>query len=249
MQDLFRARFQKYSNIELLKIIKRPDDYNPEAFSVAKEIIASRTITDEDNREAEIYFREIELKERAKREKIESYNKKLEDFLEPVIKPGSSIKAGKWLNLFLTLVAVQYLWYLFKAIKHFIQFYQYESLGFDLVMFSDYIILLYVPLVFYLLYKRKRWGWILLFADNLVSAFFLLCILPFQFVHNDTVRGNIASDLWTLFISIAFVAFLWREDIASYCGVDSMDKKKYAYRISILAVILSAGLLCLEFIG
>lgn len=44
----FKKKFSEYSNTELLKIIDNPDDYQTEAYEIAKTIFASRQLNVEE---------------------------------------------------------------------------------------------------------------------------------------------------------------------------------------------------------
>ena len=47
MNNEFYKRYEGYSNAELLKIIKRPEAYQPEAVQTANKILESRDVSEE----------------------------------------------------------------------------------------------------------------------------------------------------------------------------------------------------------
>ena len=241
MSNGFLNTFQQYSNVELLKIVKRPADYQPEAINAAAEILTSRNVSEQELNEVEFFYYNIDLKEQEKQEKLNAINDKVTDFLEPLLQPKTETNPGKWLNVFLLFIAIQYLWYIFKTVERFIDFYKNHYL-FDFTYAGDVLTLFYVPLVFYLLYKRKKWGWILLFADAAFSGSSLLSESWILFKYQDIHHGNVSTFLWSVFAEVALVIFLWRPEIADWFGIDEKEKKKFVIRIAAVVAALFAGM-------
>ena len=46
MKDDFLKNFENFSNIDLLKILARPENYESEAISTANEILSERSVTE-----------------------------------------------------------------------------------------------------------------------------------------------------------------------------------------------------------
>lgn len=245
MPNEFLNRFSNYSNVELLRIIKRPDDYQPDALKAAIEIIATRKVTDNDQKEVEEYYETIAQNDKKKREQFELLKKKANNLFEPILQPTSSITPSKWLNIFLLAVAAQFIWSFCMTIKSMISFYECIGCGFDITYLGSFLNLIYIPLVFYLFYKRNKWGWILLFGDNLFSVLSSLSQSYIFFKYQTIHQGDTGDFIWTLIIKSVFVVFLWREDIASYFNILPTDKKKYAFRIAGALLVLVAGLISL----
>jgi hypothetical protein len=88
--------------------------------------------------------------------------------------------------------------------------------------------LIYIPLILYLLYKKKRWGWILLFADNLIALILSLGESYFFFKYQAFHHGSTTSFLFFILVRAAFVFFLWRKPIADFFGVADKIKKDIA---------------------
>src|SRR5271154_2142960 len=105
MEINFYEQFRDYSNIELLKILKRPLEYQTAAIDAASEILSERQVSDEEHRATEDYFAGRDEQLRLKREKTESIKNNVADFLEPIIQPGPHVEPGKWINLFLVFMA------------------------------------------------------------------------------------------------------------------------------------------------
>lgn len=220
----FYEEYKNYPAIDLLKIIKRPGEYQPEAVEAAMKILSEREVSQTDIDAADVYLNDIDSKAEAKAEKIKAYKDKATDFFEPILKPGPDVKPAKWLNLLLLLIVLQYLWTFYNSTKTFILFLQCRTCDFDLIVALIIFNLLYIPLVFYLLYKRKRWGWILLFADCLFVVITRLIDTFFFFKYQGFNDGGTTALIFPLIIKSAFAFFLWRNDIAGFFGVNDKIK-------------------------
>ena len=232
----FYQQYKNYSNIELLKIVRRPDDYQPAAVAVAAQILHERQVTPAEISSVDEYFLDIEKSAKAKKEKIDALKNKATDFLEPVLHPGEKVEPNKWVNILLLIIAAQYAWSLFNTAKGLIRFFQCDYCTFDIGFLIEYLTLLYVPLIFFLLIKRRRWGWILLFSDNLFTLISSVSQSYIFFKYQSIHHGATTSFLLPILIKAAFVFFLWRDPIAGHFGVNHDTKKK-------TAVIVSAGTL------
>lgn len=227
MEFNFYDRYQDYSNIELLKIIKQPAAYQTAAVEAAQEILKSREVNSEEIQMVEQYFEDIESAEKDKIERKNIQKEKVTDFFEPVIYPSETVEPNKWVNILLFLIGIQYVWVIYNSIKRLYYYYQGEYyLGYSLGM--EIINLLYIPFLFFLLFKRHRWGWILLFTGQLFAFISGISDSYFFFQFQEYYQWDIVSFLLPIVINIAFVFFLWREPIASHFGISKETKKKTA---------------------
>lgn len=224
----FYQQYKDYSNIDLLKIIKRPDDYQPAAVTVATQLLSERQVTSEEVHLIDKYFQEIDNSAKDKSEKIDKVKTKVSDFLEPVLQPSKKVEPDKWINILLLVIALQYLWSLFQIAKHVISFLQCDFCSIDITLIAALLTSIYVPLIFYLLFKRRRWGWILLFADNLFSVVSRVSQSYLFFKYQSIHHGDITSFLLPILVKTAFVFFLWRDSIANHFRVSDATKKKTA---------------------
>jgi hypothetical protein len=224
----FYQLYRDYSNTDLLKIVKRPGDYQTSAIAAATQILNERQVTSEEIQFIDNYFHDIESSTRIKKEKVEAIKTKAADFFEPVLHPSEKVEPNKWVNILLLLIAIQYAWTLFETGKRLIYFFQCDYCTLDIIFFAELLTLLYVPLIFFLLFKRRRWGWILLFADNLFSLISSVSQSYIFFKYQSIHHGDTTSFLLPIIIKTAFVFFLWRDTISNYFSVTLMTKKKTA---------------------
>ncbi len=240
----FHEKYKNYSSIELLKILKKKEDYQLSAVETAEEILKQRTITSEDITEVENYFLDIENKKNDSVLKQIKYNDSLNDLLQPLINPSEKTEIRNWLNVILLIIFIQYLFTLYKTIPFFYHA-DYTDLDFSFIIFGFSII--YVPVIFYLLFKRKNWGWILLFADCIITIAFKIQEIFFFYKFNGWLNGNIISILFPLIIKILFAMFLWRQEVTDFFNVSLETKKKTVYvTLAILAVLTLISIMMLS---
>jgi hypothetical protein len=233
----FHEQYKDYSNIELLKIVRKLNEYQPEAVEAATSLLKEREISETDIQQVDAYFNEIEAKAKLKSEKLNSYTEKAADFLQPIIKPGPEVKPAKWLNILLLFIGLDYAWTFYNSIKRFVYFSRCDDCTFDVTMVLILVTLVYVPVIFFLLFKKNRWGWILLFADNLfalISRLFQSYIFfKYQAYHN----GDTTTFIFSILIKAAFVFFLWRLPISEFFGVTENSKKDTAIITTVISIL------------
>ena len=254
----FHDKYKDYSNIDLLKIVRRPTEYQVAAVDAATQILSTREVTQSDFEMVEIFFNETNTETKRKTEKINSYKEKTADFFESVLNPTTEIKPEKWLNILLLVIGLQYLWTLYVNIVDLVKLIKYvidcKSYGFENTMetvsywtcfsnqfnpliFFQILTLIYVPIIFYLLFKRKRLGWILLFADNLFGLISTVSQSYIFFKYQQYHHGNTLSFLTQILIKGLFMVFLWRNHISDFFNVTKKTKKKTAIITTIVTII------------
>ena len=121
----FHDKYKDYSNIDLLKIVRRPTEYQVAAVDAATQILSTREVTQSDFEMVEIFFNETNTETKRKTEKINSYKEKTADFFESVLNPTTEIKPEKWLNILLLVIGLQYLWTLYVNIVDLVKLIKY----------------------------------------------------------------------------------------------------------------------------
>jgi hypothetical protein len=222
----FYQRYKDYSNVALLKIVKRPDEYQSAAVQAATQILDQRQITPEEIQFVDQYLQDLEESIKSKKDKIDARKNKLTDFFQPVLAPGEQIEPTKWVHILLLVISIQYAWSLFTTVKRLVRIIHCDYCRLDFFAIADLLTLLYVPFIFYLLFKRKRWGWILLFADNLFSLIPEVSQTYIFFKYQSVHHGDTVSFLLSIFIKIAFAFFLWRQAISNHFNVSYETKRK-----------------------
>jgi len=224
----FYQQYKDYSAIDLLKIVRRPAEYQPEAVVAATRILSERPATSEDIQFVDQYFQHLEDSAKAKKEKIDALKNKATDLLEPILHPDEKVEPRKWVNILLLVLTIQYTWLLFNTVKRLVSYFQCNYCSLDINFYAELFTLLYIPVIFFLLFKRRRWGWILLFADNLFSLILQISDSYIFFKYQNIHQGDTTSFFIPIIIRTAFVFFLWREPIAAHFRITYATKKKTA---------------------
>jgi len=237
----FYQLYKEYSNTELLNIVKHPTGYQAAAVVVATQILNERQVTIDEIQSTEQSSHDIGNSTKTKNGQTGAFNSKTTDLFESVLHPNDKVEPNKWVSILLLAIGIQYAWTFYNAAKRLIGFLQCDHCSFDLSFLVDFLTLLYVPVVFFLLFKRRRWGWILLFADNLFSLISRVSQSYVFFKYQSIHHGDTTSFLLPILIKAAFVFFLWRTQMVSHFGITSETKKK-------TALITTAGTLLFIFI-
>jgi hypothetical protein len=154
MEFNFRESFQTYSNVELLKIIDQADKYQPEAVEAARNILAGRDVHDSDYEVMKSYKATVTANGRGDQQE------ELYDYLDAIVKADEDRKVARWVKIVVIILALRYI-----VMLVYLALPQTPDPGsvYDLFALLPYI---YVPFFGLLLYRRKRWGWIGLMAEN-----------------------------------------------------------------------------------
>jgi len=154
MEIDFYQQYKEYSNVDLLKIVRRPADYQLQAVDVATQILSQRQVTAEEIQFVDQYLQDIESSAKVKKEKVDALKYKITDFFEPISHPSENVSPSKWVNILLFVIAIQYVWSLFNTAKRLIRFLRCDYCRLDVLFFAELLTLLYVPVIFFLLLQN-----------------------------------------------------------------------------------------------
>jgi hypothetical protein len=73
----FHRLYKDYSNIELLKIVKRPEGYQPAAVIVATQILNERQVTDDEIQFVDQYFCHLNNAAEVQKERMDALRRKV----------------------------------------------------------------------------------------------------------------------------------------------------------------------------
>lgn len=231
----FYDEYKDYPNLDLLRIIRNPGDYQPPAVAAAGRVLEERQVPVEEIAALDQTLQGLTEAEWYKSEKFTRMTAKTADLFPPISQLHTEAEPFKWVNLLLLVMGIHYAWMLFRMIKGLIRLLPRSSFyWFDLINFLPIV---YVPFLFILLFKRKRWGWILLFADNLAALIMMVSegYIFFKFRH--LYHSSITSFILPIMIRSAFTFFLWRNAIAEHFGVSAKNKKRTALVVAGVTVV------------
>lgn len=211
----FHDNFQHYTTAKLLAILQQPEQYQPEAVAAAELILRGRIISPEDRLEAESLINSPAATPSPLTGKLHEFREKTGNLLEPFLQPQQAVPAQKWLNILLLLMVLQYGWVIYRAVQTLRYWWEVDGESVDLPLLFTVLNLAYIPLLFYGLLKKRRWGWILFYADNVFTltaqVYQLIVLLRFP----DDYWANTSQLLLLLLIRAAFLAFLGRNSTRS----------------------------------
>lgn len=226
----FRESFQAYSNVELLKIIDEADKYQPEAVDAARHILGNREVHDSDYEEMN-GFKTVVVAPAMPNDQTNGQD--ISAFLESLVKPENDPRIPRWIN---TLLLVQFLlwaWWLTGYAIYVRNITESKTWSLDAINLLRMIWpVLYIPVAGYLLYKRKRWGWILLMAFYTgTAALTVINHAYFFFVSYFRQSGYYFFNLdlprlildWL--IRAGIVWFLWKPAAAAYFNISRKAKR------------------------
>lgn len=248
----YKTLYKNHSNQELLKIINQPEQYQPEAIAAAKEILAAREVSEEDEHEVKKEFYNKQVEKEMKAETINAFKETISDKLQylinPIRYPNQKISPVYWITVLVLINVLYYIWYLPSNIRLivFILSNKYnDTPAYIFLNLLPYIIqLFYTPFFCYLLLKRSKWGWILL-----ASPYMILVIAQLNNLFNLYVLQNSRSDLFLSepldptynLLSIAYSAlllfFVFKEKVRDFFSVSKILAKRTVI-FTLLLIIL-----------
>lgn len=234
----FQETYANFSNVDLLKISQQPHEYQAEAVEAARLILEKRVVTEEEEQQVTNFLYRLENVAQSKNDKRNFYKEKATDFLQPILEPGTEIKPAKWLNILLAFIVLQYLWSIYKTVQVLVLFMSCPTCRFDVWVALQIFQLLYIPVILYLLYRKRSWGWILLFAENLFAVLSQLLQSFIYFKYWDPKAENVVSFFLPIVIKAAFALFLWRNEIADFFHVTTKVKEKTALVTMVIVLLV-----------
>lgn len=171
-------KYKSFDNIKLYKIIQGGDDYIPEAIEAAKQEITDRNLSTEelnDIREALLEERFIEKEKEEKILAAENNVQNIGNSILALFMPNKDgvIPASNKIILITVYLTIEWIYSsvsTFGGLKYYVQAEAY----FEITLFVISILL--TPIILFLFWKRKKIGWIFIFANMILG---LLFTIPF----------------------------------------------------------------------
>jgi hypothetical protein len=204
----------------------RPKSYEHGVMAEVTEILKTRVITQADLDNAERHLRGDEL--------VTPKNGLLANIFK-----SSSYNHEKWLNVILAIAVFEYLHLLYIDITLFDHVINGQDYPYRIVNAASYIDLLFLPFVFYMFYKRMRWGWITLFGVKLFTIEPTLLFYFKEYWPVESGIGLLPYSLLTIFLDIPILIFLWKQDISSIFKVNGRTRWLTVLSIVLMLVLLT----------
>lgn len=218
----YQQAYSDYSTFELLKITKRPGNLPRAAVDAATEILKTRSVTLEDLVALNLYFRE---QDKAARKKEANYGLNTTSTNFDSMLPAEAAEPPKWLPILILLMVLYYGWTLYSTAQALLFHLECKDCNRFFLRYVSFLPLLYLPVGLYMFFKRKRWGWIILFAHNLFQLISSL-FASYSISTDKGYRGNKDDFYLLLAMKALFVLLLWRDSIAAHYDVSPATKRK-----------------------
>lgn len=229
MEIDFYKEFSNYTTVELLIITREPEKYQSAAIKTAELLLQQRDITPSERQEADEHFSQQADAESIRLKRMNNYKEQVANVLEPVIVPNTPFDPAKWFRLFLWSYGLFYAWVLYKVVKAQVQFYQCENCKGYPTVWGGPVNAIFLTIVFFLLLKNKRWGWILLMVSNISAIITGVIQLQVLYKYRNVLPISPPSMIVTLGLPVLYVVFLWRPSMAAFFGVNVRDKRRSAW--------------------
>jgi hypothetical protein len=157
----FSEKFKTYSNVDLLRVIENPDDYQPQAVETAKNVFADRQLSEmeietaKDELEVEKQGKLIkEQQKRAVEDKVKNIGKSVFDHINPMQKETPT--SEKTIRIISILLGGLFLFQLYKefGMLKFMFTDSYAEWDFSMVLY--FFPLIIIPTATILFYMRKK---------------------------------------------------------------------------------------------
>jgi hypothetical protein len=233
----FYNEFIHRSTVELLVITKEPEKYQPAAIEAAERLLRERGVSVADLEAADLQMLLEANAQSAKLLRIDAYREQVASVLEPVLIPNAPFNPEKWFKLFLVIYGLIYAWVLFHVVKSQLDLLDCKGCKGDPTMLGGPINAIFLTVVFFLLLKNRKWGWILLMASNITVVMTAFVQLQVLYKYRHVFSTGPVQYLSPFLLPVLYVLFLWRPAIAAFFGVDVKTKRRTA------VVGFAAGLL------
>lgn len=249
----FYTRMEALSDYDLIKVITMKEDYQPEAYSVAEEVLKSRNLSEEKINEitSEIQSSKIQQKEKSEKQ-ISKVNDALK--MTSVFTLGVSTELdSKQINGFKFFIIGLIIYYLISLYTNFsFAWFYFNNEGIVLDQYTFEILLygIVYPIGIYLFAKLRNEGWKILLYLFVSKLIFFVSITGFYFISEfntmfEDKEPSLLDDLVmqpnhmiSLIIILALGGIVWYLLKASILKLFKIDGK--AKKTNIVAAVVVA---------
>lgn len=249
----YKEKFNKYSTVELLRIIDNSDDYQPQAVETARDLLANRQLSEE---EIKIAKEEIEastkdsLRKEKKKKQLEEDFKKIWESIVENINPiqNKPLTGEKTIKIIAIIFSGLFLIQLYKEFGMLCFIFSNSAAVWDLSMVFYFIPLIALPTAIILFYKRKKTGWFIMAIFAIYSAiskvflFIITLKLELSDFHSfDNIFVQI-SPAFHVFGFLFFVASVWTISKENVRNIFAVTKLTMILTVSVTTLIVGFGL-------
>ena len=232
----FLTTYADYSTTDLLKIVEQEYDYQPDAITAAKQLLATRTVTQEEIDAVKMEVLTTRLKTEKQKAKVNKVFGGVIALFQPMFKPTEKLDLVRWVYLFCIITFIYYLFSAYKSINYLYEFVNYihgKPGIYELLQFGN---LFYAPILIYLMVKRHKWGWILITATALFNLFMTIAIyVEFYRLYHTILNRNPFYFLSPVILCVIYIYFFTRKDVKAFFNIS----QKLAANTVIYTIVFS----------
>ena len=179
MEFNFYEQFGDYSTSDLLAIVQQPGKYQAEAVSAAELLLKERVVSDSERADVQQHLAAVAAEERQRSEQGEARMQKIAEYVNPTLNPEKALSPRRLFFILLIVFGISYCFLFYGFIKSQLHLLRCEGCRADPGTWLGLFQVAYETITFFLLVRKKRWGWILLFVSNAAVVLPLLYDLYF----------------------------------------------------------------------
>lgn len=248
----FKKEYEKLSNTELLAILEHAGRYQPDAVIAAKEVLETRSISQEEEETLARDLRKTQAQAHYKKVLNTRIRNTIQDKLQYLLTPSQNLtevqNISRWITVLVGFLIIRYLFnlpHLILSVKDFFT-YSEDYLNIDLLLIILGII--YMPWICYLLVKRRRWGWIIFLANCMFMAvsrtlssilFYIFQSYTYKILFRNADLDWVNA-LFIIFLNSTLVYYMLKPSVLDYFDISTPIKKR--------TIIISATIITLFFL-
>ena len=241
MEFDYYTLYKDWSTLDLVRVARTPNDYAPDAVTVAKNILKERLVSPEEMDAAEWELAQAEMAAAIGKPRFTDYIERFTEVFRP--ERGQASEAGPgWYTLLLVLYGIYYIFNIYSVTRYLVYLHRCETclpdkagIGWNLSLAS------FITICFYLVLKQKSVGWAMLVIQTIVLSCAKVSLLFFIYEHHVFFPNLLASYVLPVLLYVAFGFFLWRPSVMGFFGITGPIKDK-ALLIGVSVGILAMAL-------
>jgi hypothetical protein len=219
MEFDYYALYKDWSTLDLVRVARTPNDYAPDAVSVAKQILWERRVSPEEMDAAEWELAQAEMAAATGKPRISDYIERITEVFRPE-RSDRPEGAPVWFMVLLVFYGLYYMVNMYAFIRLLFLLHRCIDCVPEMrVMLWSIFFEVYVTVCFYLLLKQKKLGWTLLFIQVVIQGCQLLLKIFSAYEHNLDLSLLIPYYILPLSIYGTIGILLWRPAVLAFFGI------------------------------
>ena len=226
MEFDYYALYKDWSTLDLVRVARTPNDYAPDAVSVAKRILWERGVSPEEMDAAEWELAQAEMAAAIDKPRISDYIERMTEVFRPE-RGERSAPSPPWFKLLLICYGIYYVVNIYSIVRYMVWLRRcIDCLPDTGGIVWDTCFAAYITLCIYLLLKQKRIGWALLFVQTVALGCGKLSKVFNSFEHHLDLTLLFPYLVLPLLIYCAIGALLCRPAILGFFSITDEFKKR-----------------------